>query len=149
MIRRPPRSTLFPYTTLFRSIPYADRRIGVRNCRLKVSGWGWFKVFPRTEAGAIWPFGRVEWRRLQCLEWRKRHMSFKMVIGMFGNPATHDVIRCNNSNFICIIYGTDLATIHPLCRWSYAIPFCRQRHRARKQLRKGLNSMKSLAHRVG
>src|SRR3712207_9402026 len=25
MIRRPPRSTLFPYTTLFRSIMYADR----------------------------------------------------------------------------------------------------------------------------
>src|SRR2546422_3837369 len=23
MIRRPPRSTLFPYTTLFRSVPYA------------------------------------------------------------------------------------------------------------------------------
>src|SRR6266487_2835723 len=26
MIRRPPRSTLFPYTTLFRSDPDADRR---------------------------------------------------------------------------------------------------------------------------
>src|SRR2546430_13587285 len=26
MIRRPPRSTLFPYTTLFRSSPEADRR---------------------------------------------------------------------------------------------------------------------------
>src|SRR5258708_17338480 len=26
MIRRPPRSTLFPYTTLFRSLPDADRR---------------------------------------------------------------------------------------------------------------------------
>src|SRR3712207_7825799 len=25
MIRRPPRSTLFPYTTLFRSLPEADR----------------------------------------------------------------------------------------------------------------------------
>src|SRR3712207_9304626 len=24
MIRRPPRSTLFPYTTLFRSLPYAE-----------------------------------------------------------------------------------------------------------------------------
>src|SRR3989454_11214230 len=24
MIRRPPRSTLFPYTTLFRSLPYGD-----------------------------------------------------------------------------------------------------------------------------
>src|SRR2546422_5064713 len=27
MIRRPPRSTLFPYTTLFRSIPGFSRRI--------------------------------------------------------------------------------------------------------------------------
>src|SRR5258708_11322918 len=26
MIRRPPRSTLFPYTTLFRSIPHAETR---------------------------------------------------------------------------------------------------------------------------
>src|SRR2546427_1476669 len=26
MIRRPPRSTLFPYTTLFRSEPHAERR---------------------------------------------------------------------------------------------------------------------------
>src|SRR3712207_8353011 len=26
MIRRPPRSTLFPYTTLFRSFPERDRR---------------------------------------------------------------------------------------------------------------------------
>src|SRR3989449_4165966 len=27
MIRRPPRSTLFPYTTLFRSVPHPDGRI--------------------------------------------------------------------------------------------------------------------------
>src|SRR2546421_8511549 len=32
MIRRPPRSTLFPYTTLFRSLQRvrADRRVGAR-----------------------------------------------------------------------------------------------------------------------
>src|SRR2546426_5053753 len=30
MIRRPPRSTLFPYTTLFRSRRSAERRGGVR-----------------------------------------------------------------------------------------------------------------------
>src|SRR3712207_7496056 len=30
MIRRPPRSTLFPYTTLFRSRPAPDRLEGVR-----------------------------------------------------------------------------------------------------------------------
>src|SRR5258708_37501774 len=29
MIRRPPRSTLFPYTTLFRSLSGAARRIGI------------------------------------------------------------------------------------------------------------------------
>src|SRR5436853_3581392 len=36
MIRRPPRSTLFPYTTLFRSDPCARRRLG---CRGRTSGW--------------------------------------------------------------------------------------------------------------
>src|SRR5688572_32514856 len=32
MIRRPPRSTLFPYTTLFRSLP-TDLRLARRLCR--------------------------------------------------------------------------------------------------------------------
>src|SRR5438132_13844189 len=32
MIRRPPRSTLFPYTTLFRSLP-ADGRAAARSAR--------------------------------------------------------------------------------------------------------------------
>src|ERR1039457_1760036 len=31
MIRRPPRSTLFPYTTLFRSIQRSCRKTGVRS----------------------------------------------------------------------------------------------------------------------
>src|SRR5256885_12831367 len=30
MIRRPPRSTLFPYTTLFRSLPFKQRQIEQR-----------------------------------------------------------------------------------------------------------------------
>src|SRR5258708_25971373 len=38
MIRRPPRSTLFPYTTLFRSYPHRQRRSSspacLRNSRL-------------------------------------------------------------------------------------------------------------------
>src|SRR5688572_31944600 len=39
MIRRPPRSTLFPYTTLFRS----ERRIGNSSGRWRWwSGWGSF-----------------------------------------------------------------------------------------------------------
>src|SRR2546430_9297158 len=31
MIRRPPRSTLFPYTTLFRSLPGGDIHLHARN----------------------------------------------------------------------------------------------------------------------
>src|SRR5260370_18696298 len=36
MIRRPPRSTLFPYTTLFRSIYYSiGRNVNSNNCLVK------------------------------------------------------------------------------------------------------------------
>src|SRR5256885_4019109 len=33
MIRRPPRSTLFPYTTLFRSLFYRDANVGTQKFR--------------------------------------------------------------------------------------------------------------------
>src|SRR5258708_29772082 len=33
MIRRPPRSTLFPYTTLFRSVPHGLRKQSGRHAR--------------------------------------------------------------------------------------------------------------------
>src|SRR5439155_7692675 len=34
MIRRPPRSTLFPYTTLFRSLPAVAARAAVVDCHV-------------------------------------------------------------------------------------------------------------------
>src|SRR5258708_29008163 len=37
MIRRPPRSTLFPYTTLFRSHSLADFRVGDRDKALRAA----------------------------------------------------------------------------------------------------------------
>src|SRR5438270_8977706 len=37
MIRRPPRSTLFPYTTLFRSAILAHVRVYVRGCRRRLA----------------------------------------------------------------------------------------------------------------
>src|SRR5260370_25121476 len=39
MIRRPPRSTLFPYTTLFRSFPVCDRAVAQRGSRLGRGGY--------------------------------------------------------------------------------------------------------------
>src|SRR3989442_12067827 len=49
MIRRPPRSTLFPYTTLFRSAwrPLGDMRIHSNSCS-KVF-WRCVSVFSRSE----------------------------------------------------------------------------------------------------
>src|SRR5438132_9882804 len=44
MIRRPPRSTLFPYTTLFRSLPGRGRR---RQCKGGAD--------PGTQRGAVGP----------------------------------------------------------------------------------------------
>src|SRR2546429_7352915 len=38
MIRRPPRSTLFPYTTLFRSVPAAPGNRGTQRLCLQLSG---------------------------------------------------------------------------------------------------------------
>src|ERR1035438_7564550 len=44
MIRRPPRSTLFPYTTLFRSIPGRPRQIGILPNELQRAV---FRVLPK------------------------------------------------------------------------------------------------------
>src|SRR3712207_7708572 len=51
MVRRPPRSTLFPYTTLFRSD--GERREGDREARaLRERGEGGLEEEDRGEAGA-------------------------------------------------------------------------------------------------
>src|SRR2546425_3086796 len=52
MIRRPPRSTLFPYTTLFRSLPRGFRRrstsqasrTGARSDDWRCLPWAWIGV---------------------------------------------------------------------------------------------------------
>src|SRR2546421_8799851 len=38
MIRRPPRSTLFPYTTLFRSLTIRDRKGSLQNLNVTILG---------------------------------------------------------------------------------------------------------------
>src|SRR2546430_5570312 len=54
MIRRPPRSTLFPYTTLFRSYNGAEtrRRMACAECRY--SSRTDTDAGPRQRAGPIW-----------------------------------------------------------------------------------------------
>src|SRR5256885_6333675 len=57
MIRRPPRSTLFPYTTLFRSNVTDGRRRRAGSC---------LRGAPRPPAGGGLPPARLDDRRRRC-----------------------------------------------------------------------------------
>src|SRR3712207_9031532 len=79
MIRRPPRSTLFPYTTLFRSYRKVPQdTLYTKFCGVPKSNYvicpnvGWFKDFPDPQSlleptfkgDAIKPQGNVNWSLL-------------------------------------------------------------------------------------
>src|SRR5256885_8506072 len=51
MIRRPPRSTLFPYTTLFRSVPYTPAEIAEEARRAYEAGAAVVHIHARTDQG--------------------------------------------------------------------------------------------------
>src|SRR5260370_19613798 len=66
MIRRPPRSTLFPYTTLFRSMLFADRHLDAHIFAVQKGGtpvlWQhlfWFFGHPEVYIVALPFFGVV------------------------------------------------------------------------------------------
>src|SRR2546427_9295821 len=68
MIRRPPRSTLFPYTTLFRSYD----AVGVRIDEVPITPEKVFKALRRKEKGEAGRFGPtafpdIAWQRLEHL----------------------------------------------------------------------------------
>src|SRR3989449_1983367 len=60
MIRRPPRSTLFPYTTLFRSNPF---QVGIaqRLAQVPLLSGSLFRVAFLTLALAIWIWGTTRY----------------------------------------------------------------------------------------
>src|SRR3712207_7366040 len=60
MIRRPPRSTLFPYTTLFRSRPGLGRRAGSAAANAADRAGGGGDRHPRAAEPARSPGGRSE-----------------------------------------------------------------------------------------
>src|SRR3712207_9500199 len=57
MIRRPPRSTLFPYTTLFRSRARAAGRVGDRPAPARAAGRAAARRGPGHRAGRAQPPG--------------------------------------------------------------------------------------------
>src|SRR5256885_17204171 len=79
MIRRPPRSTLFPYTTLFRSCSDPDFSADLKRGRLA----------PRGELAAF----HHHWDRIAGWDlrrlWRGSHADIEPRIADRGHPASH------------------------------------------------------------
>src|SRR5258707_1828706 len=63
MIRRPPRSTLFPYTTLFRSRGYAKSRLSQLRIAGRRGGAPPMRSLARHRAGGLVRPQRTAWRR--------------------------------------------------------------------------------------
>src|SRR3989442_10917239 len=67
MIRRPPRSTLFPYTTLFRSLVLADRGLYARWLFRRITRLGWHPFLRINTGGTFRPKGQVRGVSLKTL----------------------------------------------------------------------------------
>ena len=68
MIRRPPRSTLFPYTTLFRSFPWSRRPTKVA-CRSDGRLQAWALIYE-------WSYARTGIFIYTCGAWFSRYLAF-------------------------------------------------------------------------
>src|SRR2546430_13440918 len=90
MIRRPPRSTLFPYTTLFRSMPLRNRCARPRQVRDQA----------RLRAPAFEAL-----RHQRCLDHARRHdqdcLPGKVRRGEFGRSEEHTSELQSQSNIVC------------------------------------------------
>src|SRR2546430_9138894 len=84
MIRRPPRSTLFPYTTLFRSTLKALHHAGEdRNIELSIATYHAHLDLPRGEWTKMW----------ECKEMRP--------YGKFDRSEEHTSELQSQSNLVC------------------------------------------------
>src|SRR3989449_5739648 len=85
MIRRPPRSTLFPYTTLFRSLPFDTNHVVVSSRN------------PLDPAGV--PVAAGPHRRARTLSDGDRQHRTAVVVGMFADEV--DATRCRRRGPRC------------------------------------------------
>src|SRR2546429_6933327 len=100
MIRRPPRSTLFPYTTLFRSLNLPDRL--QRADALQQVMRFWLIQRPDTVIGAYWPIDRKSTRlnsshgyisyAVFCLKKKNRSNN----ASNDTKQSSHHLTRCHN-----------------------------------------------------
>src|SRR2546430_10047808 len=90
MIRRPPRSTLFPYTTLFRSAPDADVVVPVVGGREEPL----FARYSRHAVPAIW-------ERIAGGDYKVSHLFAKVKTVRLDRSEEHTSELQSQSNLVC------------------------------------------------
>src|SRR2546430_9236633 len=99
MIRRPPRSTLFPYTTLFRSLLEAGARLTVVSPAVtrRLDGW----------AGE----GRIRWRR-DRKSTRLNSSHSQISYAVFCLKKKKKISKCHTSSYASLHLQTRCAECH-------------------------------------
>src|SRR2546429_8190524 len=86
MIRRPPRSTLFPYTTLFRSTPGTNLWVG--------DSYGTRRASALSVMNLAWGAGAISSSPLAMLAMRTSHVSLLLnVVGVLGVVLALGLLR--------------------------------------------------------
>src|SRR2546429_6082755 len=92
MIRRPPRSTLFPYTTLFRSVPPAAHQILLRNLLRGRNEGGnvhhEIAALDRKSTRLNSSHGYISYA-VFCLKKKKKHNTKHSVTTLVDNKSSH------------------------------------------------------------
>src|SRR2546422_2439006 len=96
MIRRPPRSTLFPYTTLFRSRP-ADRQTEVARLRPGLHGPTRRLVSARVTTGDVSPGARSEEHTSELQS--RLHLVCRLLLEKKKNQKLHINFNHNERNY--------------------------------------------------
>src|SRR2546422_5450593 len=86
MIRRPPRSTLFPYTTLFRSLQAVDDLLGLHDWHVRVVGPVQYdgRRLDRKSTRLNSSHGYISYA-VFCLK-KKKHMYMTLCSNILSNP---------------------------------------------------------------
>src|SRR5260221_14205801 len=104
MIRRPPRSTLFPYTTLFRSRSLTNRQPDTQDSlsNRRVSGKSvpsLIRMVPVLKVSGIWALLGVYSGTLFGSSWRRRlDVSVGLNLGRPSSRLPHVIFRCRHTD---------------------------------------------------
>src|SRR3989338_5585560 len=99
MIRRPPRSTLFPYTTLFRSTSPPARPPPTRSC---------------SSACSSWPPDPASSRDRKSTRLNSRHSSISYAVFFFNDTATTEIYPLSLHDALPIYFAAGQASTYAL-----------------------------------